>query len=228
MKANLLKKYLIKQSIVSLVVVVVCGVFFGGMYLYWASIDGEIEAFDKEVEQMKRDISQSQQTNKAVIEAYEAFEKLDPKYLTLADPIATSAGRLRAAEPVVEAIRRDFKLSDINVTFSTLEREKLRSFANKATGIRNKLNLRILAATDEIFLSALMRLRQDLPGYVQIKAMNFSRRAEVTDDYLSNFLVNNKPLELVTGDVQVDWVTLEYDAELVKNIEDAKKEEEPL
>lgn len=208
MKLALLKRKLFREaSIAGGVLLVVAGIAYG-TYSWKSSLDEDYKRLSGESSSMQRKISDSKSEKEAIEAAYIAYNNIPQHRLPTEDGIANASSRIRVARPIIEALKERYYFNVLDVTFSGNIAENKALSKKNINVVENDILVEYEGLTDELVLSFIYSLIDELPGYVSLRGLDIRREGDVTQEVIDRVRNNEAMPILVGGEMSLTWSTL--------------------
>ncbi len=208
MKADTVKKQLVKQLVKSVVVLAILG---SGLFVAF-TLKSDTEAELQKVSQEASNIDKQAQSLKM---EYDRFETINKAYYEQVpqnkrenDKLASAVERIKVARPIIESLKALYQFDQLDITFSPVEADEKNYDTKNVRVMSNKVIVDFGAASDELVLSFLDSLITELPGYIQLETFDINREQDITQDVLNRIGQNKEAVSLVTGRMTFLWKTL--------------------
>lgn len=206
MKFDIEKKKLIKESVIAASVLFVAFSIYGFVSYYTGTMESDIQDAENAKMQAIRTTLKEEEAYKNIVESFEVYKAIPTSKLPHPDGLANAASRIRTARPVIEEFKKQYFISNVDVTFSNVDEIPAEN-GNSVGIVTNRITIEMDTLTDELFLSFLHRLIKDFPGYLTIEQMDVRRDVPLTPEIITRIKRGDKP-SLVNGEVRLLWKVL--------------------
>lgn len=201
-KAQTLKKKLMKISIIASVVVLVTGAAAYGVFAWSSGLVDEAKDAKNKVNRARGDVTNREAKNKEAQEYLELYNQItsDSEQNKISD-----LNRDKAEEWIK---RTAIEHNILNMTGSVDPIAPIASPAFKKKtfeGITSTVELKFGAMTDEQVFRFVDALLKNFPGYVKIDSFTITKRGEITQTVIQQAQRGQFP-ELVVGELQFHWI----------------------
>ncbi len=209
MKLIELKKQLKKQLLVTGTVLVVAGTVTFGAYWWSSSLINEEKSLKLNVNQITGQISQSESEYGDLISSIDQYRNFDEKYKPTAEGFDKPSSRIRAARPIIEALKNKYRFGDMDVVFSNPQ--VIAPPANEPnlyTEVVNEIEIKFRALSDELVFAFIHDLISNFTGYISLNMLEIRRIRTPNASVFSVLEQSNEFIPLVKGKMQIKWTTL--------------------
>lgn len=201
-KAQNLKKQLIKISIIASVVVLATGAAAYGIFAWSSSLQEEAAKTKSQVGRARGDVSNREKKNKEAQEYLDLYNSIntDSEQDKISD---LNRDKAMAWIKQVALANHILNMTGTVTPISTVDNQ---AFKKKTfEGINSKISLKFGAMTDEQIFRFLQALLGNFPGYVKVESLTLSKQGEITQSIIQQAQRGQFP-ELVTGELVFYWI----------------------
>jgi hypothetical protein len=207
-KIVLLRKQLIKTSLVAAGAVVICLI----LYLYLGSEVEDTVRYNQQLENdiitLQRQSTDSRNKNETTARAVKVFNTL-PESQKSQPTLEDTAARIRTARPIIDELRIRYKFSSLNANFTKVE-DVTKQFEIKHLKVyKNSITLDFKALTDELVFTFLDSLFKQTPGYLTLESFSLNKESEITPAVIKSLLTRQTTVPfLLSGKAVLAWYTI--------------------
>ncbi len=207
MKFDIEKKRLIKDSLIAGVALFAAVGIASFASYYSGSMQSSVQDAENAKMQAIRTTLQEEEAYKDSVASFEIYKTMPEVKKPKPDGLSNAASRIRTARPVIEALKKQYAISNVDVTFSNVEETPLET--NQSIGVvTNRITIAMDTLTDELLFSFLDMLIETFPGYLRIERIDINKEATaLTSQVIERIRQGEKPA-LVSGEVQLQWKVL--------------------
>ena len=221
MKAQTLKKQLIKVSILALIATSASAAAAYGIYAWSSGLQEEARVAKNNLSRALGDVTSRQLKNEKAQEYLELYLKItgESEQAKISD-----LNRDKAQAWLKQAALQN-NITNLEGAVDPIKPIASESFKKKTfEGITSKVTLKFGAMTDEQIYRFVEAILTRFPGYVKITRFELIKEGEITDDVLIAASRGTFP-DLVTGIVEFNWIGIreitDEDIQKVENVEPA-------
>lgn len=201
-KAQHLRKRLIKLSIIASVVVLATGAAAYGIFSWSSSLQDEAKSAKSQVNRARGDVSSREQKNREAQEYLELYTRITS---TSEQDKISDLDRDKALQWVKQVAIAN-NILNMTGTVSPITAINNANFKKKTfEGINSQVDLRFGAMTDEQIFRFLQAVLTRFPGYVKINSLLLTKQGEITQSVIQQAQRGQFP-ELAVGEMQFTWI----------------------
>lgn len=208
MKIDDLKKKFKKEAIMLSAVLAFLGVIYTAVFMKHSGSEEDYEKITQEI----NSINGQARTIRTDYENYKlsnkTFSEL-PEHKRLTDDLDSTAARIRAARPIIEALKERYKFVKLDVTFSPINEDTENASGSKSVIVlNNELSVEFEGMSDELVFSFMDSLSEELPGYLQLTRLRIDRADDINQKLLNKISQERSLYPTVRGNMTFTWKTL--------------------
>lgn len=202
MKAQALKKELIRLSVIAAVAVSVSGAIAFGIYSWSSDLQTEAQTAKGKLNRAQGDVRGREEKNREANEYLELYRKITGD----SETEKISELNREKAESWIQQTAREYNITKLEGAVDPIAPIENPEFRKKTfEGITSKITLKFSAMTDEQIFQFIHALLTRFPGYIKITRVALTRQGEITDATLVAAGRGQFP-ELVTGEMEFHWI----------------------
>lgn len=201
-KAQALKKELIRLAIVAAVAVSVSGAVAYGIYTWSSGLQAEAQSAKNKLNQAQGDVRGREEKNREATEFLELYRKITGD----SETEKISELNREKAENWIQQTALEYNIIKLEGAVDPIAPIENPEFRKKTfEGITSKITLKFSAMTDEQIFQFMNALLTRFPGYIKMTRVDLTRQGEITDATLVAAGRGQFP-DLVTGEMEFHWI----------------------
>lgn len=202
MKAQMLKKELIRLSMVASVAVLVSGVLAYGIYSWSSGLQTEAQTAKNKLNRAQGDVRGREEKNREANEYLELYHKITGD----SESGKISELNREKAETWIQQTALEYAIMKLEGAVDPIAPIENPEFHKKTfEGITSKITLKFSTMTDEQIFQFVNALLTRFPGYIKITRLTLARQGDITDQTLLA-AGRGQFSELVTGEMEFYWI----------------------
>lgn len=202
MKAQTLKKELIRLAIIAAVAVSASGAVAYGIYSWSSGLQTEAQAAKNKLSRAQGDVRGREAKNREANEYLELYRKITGD----SETEKISELNREKAENWIQQTAFQYNIMKLEGAVDPITPIENPEFHKKTfEGITSKITLKFSAMTDEQIFQFMNALLTRFPGYIKITRVVLTRQGEITDATLVAAGRGQFP-DLVTGEMEFHWI----------------------
>lgn len=202
MKAQTLKKELIRLSMIASVAVLASGAIAYGIYSWSSGLQTEAQTAKNKLNRAQGDVRGREEKNREANEYLELYHKITGD----SESGKISELNREKAETWIQQTALEYAIMKLEGAVDPIAPIENPEFHKKTfEGITSKITLKFSAMTDEQIFQFVNALLTRFPGYIKITRLTLTRQGDITDTTLLAAGRGQFP-ELVTGEMEFHWI----------------------
>lgn len=205
MKLSLIREIVIREGAIAVGAVLVAALVFGGSLYYRQSAEEELAKLKRDLALANNRIVKLEEENTEALQLFSRHNRLpaSKKDINFND----MATRIALLQPQLESIRGRYRLPQLEINLTNVA-SLGPAYERPGYGVMfNTFTLTFAAMSDQVALSALFELGQNLPGYVRYENIELKRVLPLDQTAFLRVQAGTVP-PMVTGKATLSWRTI--------------------
>jgi len=184
MKYDVIKKSLIKELIVTSMIIAAAWAVYYGKTLHEDSLKDDLNKIKREISQESSAVKSTQKDYENISQSLEIYEKIPKIKLPTEHGYNNLSARIKDSKPIILELISKYNFFDFNVIISPPENTTHKGLKEHLI-YTDEIKLNFYAASDELVYSFIDEIIERIPGYIFPKEVNIRRMNDITQDFLN-------------------------------------------